>query len=164
MKSKQDLKIIYCGYHGLYISALAGYMHILDIKSTQGENEAYLLAWMDSITRTRFFPSGNLFYLGLDKDYNEVYSLGCKNAFGIIEKAQKGVVAIHHNLDGKIHHVDISFLEGRLCRLVLDHTHSSAICQRMALGYLRHYARRQMEKILKRVLLVKEALKDGGLS
>jgi hypothetical protein len=34
----------------------------------------------------------------------------------------------------------------------------------MALGYLRHYARRQMEKILKRVLLVKEALKDGGLS
>ena len=157
------MKIIYCSYHGLYISALAGYMHILDAKVIQKENKAYLLSWMDNINKTRLGRSGNLLYLGLDKDYNEVYSLGCKKAFGIIEKAQRGVVAIHHNLDGVIHHVDVSNLEGWLCRLALDHTLGPAIFQRVAVGYLRYYAERQLEKILKRVLLVKKALKDGGL-
>ncbi|MGI6112769.1 MAG: DUF3189 family protein [Mahellales bacterium] len=157
------MKIVYCGYHGLYISALAGYIHLWDLKTIEMRNKGYFLEWIDSINRSWLKSPGNLFYLGLDKDYNEVYSLGCKNAFDIIEKAQRGITAMYRDLDEKIYHVDLRGLEGWLYRLALDNIFESTILQGAATQYVRYYIQRQMEKVLKRVLLVKKAIKDGEL-
>ena len=157
------MKIVYCGYHGFYISALAGYIHIWDLETIDEKNKDYFLEWIDSINRSWLNSPGNLFYLGLDKDYNEVYSLGCKNAFNIIEKAQRCVTTMYRDLDEKIYHVDLRGFEGWLYRLAIGVMFQSRIHQGAVAAYLKYYIRRQMEKVLNKVLLVKKAIKDGEL-
>lgn len=87
------MRIVYYSYWGTYAAYLAAALHT----GTYPEH----IPSMDKLNRQlelckRYSSQfGNFLYIGLDKDFREIYSLGCKDDNAMVHRAIKGINSIY---------------------------------------------------------------------
>jgi len=83
---------------------------------------------------------GNLIYVGVDEELREIYALGCKRFFSVIQKAQTNVNRIF-GLDEELYHIDAGRVEGFLPRVIgflLAHDVNARLCEKLFFYWFRY--------------------------
>jgi hypothetical protein len=98
------VKIIYCGYRGTYAAYVMAAIHT-------GVYKKEILPTFDVLQRQWNICAkygeqyGNLMYIGLDENLNEVYTLGCRGYYDVIKMEYEGMNSIF-GIDEKVWYVD----------------------------------------------------------
>lgn len=126
------LKVIYCGYRATYGAYLMAALHVGICKGAQFPSRRFIKAHFD-ICRLYGEQYGNLIYVGLDENLNEIYAMGCNRFFSVIKNAHTNIGRIF-KIGEEICHIDVSRLEGLLPRFMgflLAHRISVKLCHKM---------------------------------
>jgi len=110
------LKVIYCGYRATFGAYLMAALHAGIYKGDQFPSSQFIKAHFD-ICCLYGEQYGNLIYVGLDENLNEIYAMGCNRFFPVIERAHTNIGRML-KIDEELHHIDVSRLEGFLPRFM----------------------------------------------
>lgn len=110
------MKIIYCSYWATYTAYLMAAIHSGlyrpdKVPSDEMKRNQYLFCCMNEK------QYGNLIYIGLTKENQEIYILGCKKNFPVIQQALINMNKIF-NIQDDLRFIDVSYLEGIIPRLL----------------------------------------------
>ena len=110
------MKIIYCGYRFSYAAYLMAAIHTgLYKKDRLPPREAVERQW--NVCKKYGEQYGNLIYMGLYENLNEVYILGCRKFFEVIKMEYKGMNDIF-GIDDKIWYIDCRPWDGFLSNII----------------------------------------------
>lgn len=133
------MKVIYCGYRATYGAYLMAALHVGIYKGAQFPDNQFIKAHFD-ICRLYGQQYGNLIYVGLDENLNEVYVMGCNRFFSVIERAQTNISKIF-GIEEELCHVDVSRFEGFLPRFIgflLAHGINTMVCKKLFFWWFRY--------------------------
>lgn len=110
------VKIIYCGYRATYAAYVMAAIHTgMYNEHRLPSREAMERQW--NICDRYGEQYGNLIYMGLDENLNEVYILGCKGFFEVIKMEYEGINDIF-GIDDTIRYVDCRPWDGFLSNFI----------------------------------------------
>lgn len=105
------MKIIYYSYYGCYSSLLLAYIHI-------NKNNKILKKDFFKIPYLFNIDYGQLRYIGIDSDNNQIYAIGMKNFSDNIKKTLNGVMKIF-NINDKVVFIDTSLYDIKFLKVFL---------------------------------------------
>lgn len=105
------MKIIYYSYYGCYSSILSAYIHI-------NRNNKILKKDFFKIPYLLNIDYGQLRYIGIDSDNNQIYAIGMKNFSDNIKRTLNGVMKIF-NINDKVVFIDTSLYDVKLLNVFL---------------------------------------------
>lgn|GEM_PF-621130 len=133
------MKVIYCGYRGTYGAYLMAALHTGLYKGDRLPNSQLIKGHFE-MCRLYGEQYGNLIYVGVDEELREIYALGCKKFFSVIQKAQTNVNRIF-GLDEELYHIDAGRVEGFLPRVIgflLAHGVNARFCEKLFYYWFGH--------------------------
>lgn len=133
------MKVIYCGYRATYGAYLMAALHAGIYKGDRLPDNQFIKAHFD-MCRLYGEQYGNLRYVGLDENLNEIYVMGCNRFFSVIQRAQTNINRIF-GIDEKLCHIDVSRLEGLLPRFIgflLAHGVNTMVCKKLFFWWFRY--------------------------
>ncbi len=109
------VKIVYCSFHADYVSIVSAALHIGIIKE-DFKPDIDALHQLPYCNPRFIKPDGVLHFIGVDEMYHEIYIMGCRKHFHLIQKAQTHVQQIFHIGDG-LYYVNVTKWDGPQLRL-----------------------------------------------
>lgn len=144
------MKIIYCGYRGTYAAYVMAAIHTgMYNKDILSCSDVFQRQWEICVKYGEQY--GNLMYIGLDENLHEVYALGCRDYYDVINMEYKGMNSIF-GIDEKIKFIDCRSWDGHLTHMIArinHHPYVDNISKNLFLYWLKNVYRDCVENVQK---------------
>jgi hypothetical protein len=110
------VKIIFCSRWGTYAAYIMAALHVgIYDPDSMPSHDLIMAQWQ--LCRLSGECYGILIYVGIDEEYREVYTMGCKESSGMIQRLQTSMSSVFQIKDD-LYYIETHNLEGMIPRLL----------------------------------------------